>query len=270
MPSFIGYGEAANALWTWTEDSRDAEDTKPCLYIPCPDFTDYRLEAEGLCITAGNLTDRAYPELTQRFVQLAVNSHLHRVSAAIISKIQGTATGVTMNAVNSSAAGSILNALDLQVADYRSQYRMSVNSTLEAVFPLWTRELIRADLAMRNGVMMTNVSDADINAHFATRKVRPQFVHDYQPLYGIGAATQWPATVSFMLYAAGTYVRGDGGTIDLGVVRDSILNATNDYTAAWTEQLFLVAQMGPDARQVEVTVAVDGTTACCPTEAPVV
>ena len=269
VPSFVGIGDADDSLWTWTEDSRDDEETKPCLYVPCPSFTDYRLVAEGLCITAGNLTDRAYPELTQRFVQLAVNSHLHRVSAAIINDIAGGATGVTMGSVNSSAAGSILNALDLQVADYRSQFRMSVNTTLEAVFPLWTRELMRADLAMRNGVMLTNVSDADLAAHFATRKVRPQFVHDYQPLYGMGAKTAWPATVSFLLYAAGSYVRGDGGTIDLGVVRDSVLNATNDFTAAWTEQLYLVAQVGPTAREVEVTLSVDGTTACCP-EPPVV
>ena len=266
VPGFIGFGDAADALWTWTEDSRDDEETKPCLYIPCPEFSDYRLEAEGLCITAGNLTDRAYPELTQRFVQLAINSHLHRLSAAIIAKITGGATGVSMNAVNSSAAGSILNAIDLQVADYRSQYRMSVNSVLEAVFPLWTRELMRADLAMRNGVALTNVSDDDLAAHFSVRKVRPQFVHDYQPLYGMGAAVEWPASVSFLLYAAGSYVRGDGGTIDLGVVRDSVLNATNDYTAAWTEQLYLVAKVGPAAREVEVTLSVDGTTACCPTE----
>jgi len=264
VPGFIGFGEAANALWTWTEDSAGDEETKPCLYVPCPDFTDYRLEAEGLCITAGNLTDRAYPEMTQRFVQLAVNSHLHRVSAAIINKIAGGATNVTMGAVATSAVGSILNAIDLQVADYRSQYRMSVNSTLEAVFPLWTRELMRSDLAMREGEA-TNISDADINAHFAQRNVRPQFVHDYQPLYGMGARTAWPTSLSFLLYAAGSYVRGDGGTIDLGVVRDSVLNATNDFTAAWTEQLYLVAQMGPAARQVEVEYAVDGVTACCPT-----
>lgn len=264
VPGFIGFGEAASALWTWTEDSRDDEQTKPCLYVPCPDFTDYRLEAEGLCLTAGNLTDRAYPELTQRFVQLAINSHLHRLSAAIIGKIQGTATSVSMTAVDTSAAGSILNAIDLQVADYRSVYRMSTNSTLEAVFPLWTRELIRADLAMREGEY-TNVSDADIDAHFATRKVRPQFVHDYQPLATMGPRTAWPTSLSFLIYVAGSYVRGDGGTIDLGVVRDSVLNATNDFTAAWTEQLYLVAQMGPNAREVEVEYAVNGVTACCPT-----
>lgn len=265
VPTFFGLGDAADALWTWTEDSKGDEETKGCLEIPCPEFTDYRLEAEGLCLTHGNLTDRAFPELTERFIDLAVNAHLHRLSAAVIGKITASADGVTVGAVDSSAAGSILHAVDLQVADYRSQYRMGVSAILEAVFPLWTKELIRADLAFRAGVMLTNVTDAVIDEHFAARKVRVQFVHDYQPLYNAGPATAFPASLDFLLYPAGGYVRGDGGVIDLGVVRDSVLNATNDYTAAWTEQLYLVAQLGPDAREVTVNFSVDGVTGCCPT-----
>jgi hypothetical protein len=221
------------------------------------------LVAEGLCITAGNLTDRAFPELTQRFVSLAVNAHLHRLSAAIINEITNTAVGVTMGGINATAAGSVLNAIDLQVADYRSQHRMSVNAVLETIFPLWAKALVRADLALRHGAELTNVTDAVVDAHFAARGVRAQFVHDYQPLFGGAAATAWPATLDFLIYPAGGYVRGDGGVIDLGVVRDSVLNATNDYTAAWTEQLYLVAQLGPDAREVEVALDVTG---CQPIE----
>lgn len=263
VPSFIGIGEASDALWSWTEEDPGTEATKPCLYIPCPEFTDYRLEAAGLCLTNGNLTDRAFPELTSRFIALAINAHLHRLSGLMIADISGSATGVTMGAVDSSAAGSILHAIDLQVADYRSQYRMSVNSVLEAVFPLWAKELIRADFALRAGVLLTNVTDAMIDEHFRARKVRAQFVHDYQPLYSAAAKTAFPTTMDFLLYPAGGYIKGDGGTIDLGVVRDSVLNATNDYTAAWTEQLYLVAQVGPAAREVTVNYAVDGVTGCC-------
>ena len=258
VPSYIGIGEANGALWTWTEDSREDEDTKQCLYIPCPDFTDYRLVAEGLCVTAGNLTDRAFPELTRRLISLAINAHLHRLSAAIINEIAGSAVGVTVGNINSTASGSILSAIDLQVQDYRSQHRMSVNAVLEAVFPLWIKAAIRADLALRHGAELTNVTDAVVDAHFAARGVRAQFVHDYQPLYGVAPATVWPGSFDFLLFPAGGYVRGDGGTIDLGVVRDSVLNATNDYTAAWTEQLYLVAQLGPDAREVTVNISVDG------------
>jgi hypothetical protein len=267
VPGFISIGDAVDngGLWTWTEDSKDEEETKDCVEIPCPEFEDYRLVAEGICVTAGNLTDRAFPELTQRYVGLVLSAHLHRVSAAIINNIDNGATAVTMNAVDSSAAGSILHAIDVQVEDYKSQYRMSVGATLEAIFPLWTKALIRADLAMRAGVALTNVTDADVDAHFASRKVRAQFVHDYQPMHTGAPAVEFAASIDFLLYPAGGYVRGDGGVIDLGVVRDSVLNATNDFTAAWTEQLYLVAQLGPSARVITVNFGVDGVTGCCPT-----
>lgn len=265
VPDFIGITAADEALWNWTEaDQDDAEATKPCLYIPCPSFTDYRLAAEGLCLTNGNLTDRAFPELTARFVALTINAHLHRLSGVITNEIVTSATAVTMDAVASSAAGSILNAIDVQVADYRSQYRMAVGSVLEAVFPLWVKELIRADFAMRVAPGYSNVTDADIDAHFAARKVRAQFIHDYQPMYSAAPKEAFPTSLQFLLYPAGGYVRGDGGTIDLGVVRDSVLNATNDYTAAWTEQMYLVAQLGPNARKVTVNYDVNGVTGCCP------
>lgn len=258
VPDYLGLGDANGALWTWTEDSRDEEEEKQCLYIPCPDFTDHRLVAEGLCVTAGNLTDRAFPELTRRLIALAINGHLHRLSAAIINDIANTAVGVTVAGINSTASGSTLAAIDLQVQDYRSQHRMSVNAVLETVFPLWVKAMIRSDLALRHGADATNVTDANVDAHFAARGIRAQFVHDYQPLFGQAARTAWPTTFDFLLYPAGGYVRGDGGTIDLGVVRDSVLNATNDFTAAWTEQLYLVAQVGPVAREVTVPINVDG------------
>lgn len=272
VPNFIGFEDAVEngGLWTWTEADQDGVTaSKPCVYIPCPDFTDYRLEAEGICVTNGNLTDRAFPELTQRYVQLVVNAHLHRMSAAMLNKIALSATNVTVNAITeTSSAGRVLSAIDLQVADYRSKYRMSVNSVLEAVFPLWTRELIRADLANRSGVALTNVTDAQIAEHFSVRKVRAQFLHDWMPtsqfsFYGAPLA-QFPSILEFLLFPAGGYIKGDGGTIDLGVVRDSVLNSTNDYTAAWTEQTYLIAQLGPKARNVQVQLDEGGFTGCCP------
>lgn len=265
VPGFLDISEAADALWSWTEEDQDnPEASKPCLRIPCPTFTDYRLVAEGLCLTNGNLTDRAFPELTTRFIELTINAHLHRMSAAMIADIVSSATGVTVTANGATASAEILNAIDLQVADYRSKYLMPVNSVLEVIFPLWVKEVLRADFAYRDAAGYSNVTDDMIDAHFAARKVRAQFLHDYEPLSGLLPATGWPASLSFLIFPAGGYVHGDGGTIDLGVVRDSVLNATNDYTAAWTEQMYVVAQMGPDAREVSVTTNIGGYTGCCP------
>lgn len=234
---------------------------KGCLRIPCPTWTDYRLEAEGLCVTHGNLMDRAYPEMTARFVDLVMTAHLHRLSNAKLAKILATATAVTVATAPSDAAGDVLNALDLQVADYRSQHLMGVNTVMDGLFPLWWVEAVRSTLAMRAGVEMTNVSNAEVVAHFTNRNVRPQFLHGYDPLYrGSAAATGWPATSKFTLMATGAYVGGDGGGIDLGVTRDSTLNSTNDFTAAWSEQFYSVIRRGPAAREVTVTIGVNGRT----------
>lgn len=269
VSQFLGFGAADDGLWTWTEDddieALDGTPTKPCVRVPCPTFEEYRLEAEGLCVTHGNLTDRAYPELTTRFVSLAINGHLHRVSTVRVNKIVADALAVTVTGP-SDAAGDLLAALDLQVADYKSQYAIANSAVLEVVFPAWVREAIRATLAMRAGVDLTNVTDAMIDAHFSTRKIRPQYVFGYQRLYAGTPASAWPSTVKFLLYPAGSYFAGTGGTIDLGVVRDSTLNATNDFTAAWTEQFHLVARRGPRAREVTVPLSVSGVTGCCPVE----
>lgn len=265
VPGFLDISEAADALWTWTEeDQDDPEASKPCLRIPCPEFTDYRLVAEGLCLTNGNLTDRAFPELTTRFIELTINAHLHRMSAAMINAISATAPGVSMTTNGATASAEILNAIDLQVADYRSKYLMPVNSVLEVIFPLWVKEILRADFAYRDAAGYSNVTDAMIDDHFAARHVRAQFLHDYTPISGLLPKTAWPNSINFLIYPTGGYVMGDGGTIDLGVVRDSVLNATNDYTAAWTEQMYLVAQLGPAAREVNVETIVGGYTGCCP------
>jgi hypothetical protein len=55
-----------------------------------------------------------------------------------------------------------------------------------------------------------------------------------------------------MMYAAGTFIHGTGLTLDLGVVRDSVLNAENDFTAAWAEEAHLVAKVGHESRQYTV------------------
>lgn len=265
VPSFFDISDAAGALWTWTEANDidaapDGIPSKPCLRIPCPTWTEYTLEAEGLCLTHGNLQNSAYPELTTRFVNLTMTAHLHRVANAKLAKVVADAAAVTLPAIPTDAAGELLNAIELQVADFRSQYLMGNGTTLETVFPTWALGVIRSTIAMRNGVEAFNVSDAEIIGWFTSRNVRPQFVAGYQGLYAAAPATAWPATLKFLIYPAGSYFDGTGPVIDLGVVRDSTLNATNDYTAAWTEQFYLVGRKGPAAREVTVNVPVNGLT----------
>ena len=141
---------------------------------------------------------------------------------------------------------------------------MPKSRSIDFLFPDWLIEAMRSSLAMRQGVDLLSVTDSQVLAWLTARGIRPQFTPDWQPIHtGPAAATAWPANVTFAAWFTGAYVSIDGGTIDLGVVRDSTLNETNDFTAAWSEQFYQVVRVGPLARSYTVPLGVDGVTGCC-------
>lgn len=258
--------------WLWTEDDDTAaatgSPTKPCVRVPCPSFSEERLECYGICLTAGNLADDAYPEATQNMIRLLMAAHEHVINARLISLMVAASSAVTTisgGAATDSAAPRIYNAVGLAATDYRARYGMCLDDILEVVFPAWVRETIRADLAWKAGVELQAVSNAEVDSYFTARNVRVQWVDDWQvrgaSQFGNATAmTAWPTTVDFMLYAAGTFLHGNGMSLDLGVVRDSVLNETNDHTALWSEECHLIARVGHESRQYRVGFNVNGST----------
>ncbi|KAB2976038.1 major capsid protein [Streptomyces sp. SS1-1] len=257
--------------WLWTEADDIAaatgSPTKPCIRVPCPDFDEERLEAYGICLTAGNLADAAYPEATANMLKLLMAAHDHAINARLIALMVARSSNATTigGQTDDSAAPRIFNAAALAATDYRARYGMALEDVLEIVFPAWVREAVRADMAWKAGVDLTEVSNADIDAKFTVRNVRPQWVDDWQvrgaSQFGNSSKmTAWPTTVDFLLYAAGTFLHGNGMSLDLGVVRDSVLNETNDHTAAWSEEAHLVARVGHESRRYTVPFNVKGAT----------
>lgn len=245
-----------------TEAQAIAGQTKPCYKVACPPFTEERAGVEGLCITAGILQNKAYPELTARVVRGALAAHAHRISAKSVARMVALSTAVpTLVNPGGGAAAPILNAIELAVEDVKYRHRMTRPTVLEAVFPAWVLAVIRADLAWRLGVDNPfDVTDEQIRAWFRLRKIAPQFVYDWQDA-GLGqaaAAVRWPATVSFLVYPAGTFVRGMGDVISLDTVYDSAGLVENEFTGLFTEESLLVAKTGHDSRVYTTPIAANG------------
>lgn len=257
--------------WLWSESDDQLTVTgsvnKPVLRVPCPTFSEVRLECYGISLTAGNLTDDAYPESTQNFIRLLRAAYSHAINARLIALMDTAAGGATtVGAVTTDGPTTrLLNSVALAAMDYRAKYAMGTNAVLEVVMPYWVRETIRADMALRpyEDVVALGLTDAQIDAFFATRNVRVQWVNDYQ-VRGANQPgsssnlTAWPATVNYLVYAAGTFLHGTGLQLDLGVIRDSVLNAENDYTALWAEECHLIAQVGHAARKYTCAFFVSG------------
>lgn len=271
---FTGSFTNATNPWLWTESddintvTGAGTPNKPCVRVTCPSFTERRLECYGICLTAGNLTDSAYPEATRNHLSLLMSAHYHAMNQRYIQQMVSLSTAaiVLPTGTGGSIAADLPDAVALAANDIRTRFGMCEDDILEVILPRWAKDAIRGDLSRRSGdEAYLNMSDADINALFTVRRVRVQWVADWQVrgagFPGTGTPLQaWPLTVDFMIYPAGTFVRGNGMSLDLGVVRDSVLNAENDHTAAWTEECHLIAKYGHESRLYRVPVWAGGQT----------
>jgi len=259
------YGLSANFI-NQTEAQAISGTVKPCVAITCPPFTEVRLGVTGLCITVPILTESAYPELVQRWISGLQIAHAHYKSLDLITRALAIA-GAAVPVVNPwpTASGSLLAALELAVNGERQRYRLGLNATLEAVFPFWIKAALRADLSMRTGVDLVSVTDQQVDAWFAQRGVRAQYVYGWQPLVptsaGAGVAIDYPATLEVLIYPAGTFVQGTKDVITLSGVYDSTGLSNNVYTGLFTEEGISLMNMCYTPKRISLALDVTGMTA---------
>jgi len=70
-----------------------------------------------------------------------------------------------------------------------------------------------------------------------------------------GALDDFPNDVQWALYVEGEFLHLDGGVLELGIVRDSTLNSTNDFQV-FGETFENVARIGPTQGALWVTSAI--------------
>lgn len=252
-----------NALtWIHTEQDDIAGNEKPCFVVPCPDPVEVRCDAVGICIEAGILTQRFFPELISWYVRNAMVAHEMRIKSAMYDAARAAATPVTVGSTFASFS-AVFNAVALQAADMIEKLSLCDSTAVEVTFPWWLKNMFLADL-MRQGTAGSNAqAEAYINDAFSRIGVRVQFARGLAPAVptGIGGttpATVWPGTVEFLIYPAGNFQIGRGAAVDLGVVYDSAKFVTNDHTAAFSEECVALIDRGIESRIVTVPVCADG------------
>lgn len=260
---------AAGSGFTSPTGATIAGTAKPFYRVPCPEFDEERAEAAGFGIVAGILQNDAYPEMTTEIVENALIAHSHRVNTRTLNRqVSLSGTPIAL-ALGPSATTSVLNAVGIQIVDYRYANRMTPGSELEIVLPLWLKELVRADQSIRSGSNVTEaleVSDQKIDAWFKARNAVPRWVYDWQDAFsgvagGFGAATAitaWPTTVDIMIYKAGTFVRARGEVISVDAIYDPTSLEKNDFHRLFVEEKLLVIKRRWKSRLLRVPLAVNG------------
>lgn len=268
---FDSIGDDGDVILTEYDVENGAE--KVCVEVPCPPFIDVRLDVAYLCLTGNLLQQRGYPEAVTHFSQEAITALAHKVNASMIARLVAGSTApatIAEPASSDDAASNLLSAVELAIMDMRYRNRMSLNATVEVVFPAWVVGPIRAALARRRGVAELAVSDAEISSWLTLRGARAQFVYDWQDAFsggsfgGTASATAFPATVTFLVYPAGTWVKGEQDVISLDTVYDNAMLTQNQFTALFVEDGFSAMKMCADSRLYTTDVNPAGITACCP------
>lgn len=275
---------AGTGFWHQTEAQVIAATSKPCMVIPCPSFTEKRLEVEGVCITGAFLQDRGYPEMVARFVRGALKAHARKMNIFKINQLVAGSTlfdytNVANLAVTTtefkdlSVVNRLLGILDIQAVDYRYKYRMDPEAVLEVVLPQWLIASVRADISRRTGISPAdaqNVTVAMFNGWMSDRNLRAQWIYDWLDAYNatntsiVGQTAgiyTLPTTVEALLYAPGTWVAGVSDVVRLDTVYDSTNLALNQYTQLFTEEGILIAKRGFESRRIKTAIDPSGVTA---------
>lgn len=271
-PPVIADVEGSVSLWTLADDEAAATEAapnpvKPCLRVTAGSEVNVYIEAIPLCLTFGNLVSRTYPELVERHTELAMVWHARYAETRLITRIGALSTQVTAPS-QLGAARDIFVQVDQAAAAYRSRHRLDAKTPLRVIFPEWFKNALRADLTKQlpgDGQDVTfNLADGDITRWFASRNINVTWHIDGETgqIFGAqnaGALLGFPEDLIWYLFAEGTFLFLDGGELDLGLVRDSTLNGTNDYKI-FLETFEGVAKVGIEALRITSALTIVGST----------
>jgi len=231
----------------------DPDPVKTCAIIECPDLDTAVVEAIYLCLQFPNFTSRFDPEYVDANTRAALIAHARFAENNLLGKLLTGSKRLTA-AKQVSAVRDVLVTIDKTVAYYRNRHRLDTMVPLRMILPRWVLDLFRADLTRGMGsaydAQQLGIADATIVTWFRNRGVNVTFHLDGLDAQDLGAGGASPEDIPAQNYAnaaAGTAVPGfidkidsvlfaegdwlflDGGTLDLGLVRDSSLNAINRY-----------------------------------------
>jgi hypothetical protein len=281
---------AATGVWTEATDANPAGATKPVYQIVCGSEQLTYVNAIPTRLGAGNMQSRFAPEQIAAQTDLAVAVAAREAELELLTLAYNASKQICPQQYLG-ATRDILGSVDLLIEAYRYAHRIPDATSFTAVFPSWAKGLIRADMLREIGhdnsgaQNVLAITDAQIEDWFSVRGINNiiwtldglkvgtygtggvAITSQYFPLLTAGGLPQWPGEsaegafmVAWLLYPEGTLQFLDGGRLDLGVVRDSTLDATNDFE--WFSETFEgLAMRGLELFQVQSIVLPNGGTA---------
>jgi hypothetical protein len=243
--------------------------TKDCVVVECPTDSEVRADIIAACLQAGNLASIAFPELIAAYQDLlgvqAARTRDSLLLDAVFADPQ-TKTVVETTQTYSALDGLIYNLLRL-AAGYRSRHRLAADAVLRSLAPAWLADLIVADVSARQFPMEVNRASVAALIQARTQVAVDWYLdsrtggNQIMGAQGDGSdVLDFPDIAEVLLWPEGGILFIDQGELNIGLVRDSTLNETNDVRF-FSETFENAAVIAAEAFYTQFTLCPTGVTA---------
>jgi len=225
--------------------------TKSCQALVCPDYTEVAIQILAHCREYGNLNARAWPEKIAHENALTMQALSRTAEGFMLDRIKALSVNVTNGVETLGALIYLVDAITKAAFGIRGRLRMPAGARLRALLPDYTLDLLVLDNIQTQFDRFR--SRGELDAYLRSVGIDPVYYID-SPSTGttqLPDATQTaaaidplPDNVQWAIYPEGAFLGIDSGSLELGIVRDSTLNSTNDFQI-FGEKFRNVARLAP-------------------------
>jgi hypothetical protein len=259
-PTTIADAAGAITVITAAEDELGGTfATKSCLDMSCPTYTEYAVTVISHCREFGNLNAMAWPEKIAHENELTMAAHARVAEGYILGQIKSLSVHVSSGAETLSALTYLMDAITKTQFGIRSRLRLPNEARFVALLPRVALDILLLDTVQKQ--FDSYRTRGDIEGYLASVGIDVTWYMD-TPLLGNGVGTDGPSMIAdaaqgdqaaleafpdviqWGMFPAGTFLHLDMASLELGIVRDSTLNSTNDFQI-FGESFENVARIGP-------------------------
>jgi hypothetical protein len=226
--------------------------TKSCQDLTCPAYTEVAVQILAHCREYGNLNARAWPEKIAHENALTMAALSQTSENFMLERIKALSINVTDGLETLGALIYLVDAIVRSAFGIRGRLRMPPNARFRALLPAYTLDLLVLDTIQTQFDRFR--SKGEVDAYLRSVGIDPVYYIDGNFAAGddqvpdasqaAGALDGFPNTVQWAIYPEGAFLGIDSGSLELGIVRDSTLNSTNDFQV-FGEKFRNVARIGP-------------------------
>jgi hypothetical protein len=236
QPAGLSAFSSAVGLITEAQDAAGGSSAqKSCLTVVCPPVVQTDVDIIYHCLQFGNLGARSFPEQVAQASETTLAAHARLAEANLLTQIDTNSTQVTAGSLGLGASATIFSQVLAAANGVRSANRMDPTAILRLMLPFWAVDLIVSDV-IRSQFERFDTTEAKVTALFRSFNIEPTYYIDSAAgrgqvfaTQGAGVLNTFPSNVVMYLFPEGSHLFLDGGVLELGIVRDSVLNSTNVF-----------------------------------------